>query len=101
MSYTFEQRFELLCRQRARNGSLRFTLHAPDAFELAWNVYDHASRQTVGRGPTGATAVDQAINNANQLDVPADLLTLGSTPAMSGGDRRQPIRITLCPSIPD
>ena len=59
----WEQRFQFLCRTRPTAGSLRYSLHAPDAFDARWSVYDHTTRTTAGRGANGPAAVDCAIKN--------------------------------------
>lgn len=67
MKYTYKQRFDFLSAFRTdpTDRRIRFQLHAPDAMQLKWNVFDFQEKITVGLGVSAAEAVDHAIQRTN------------------------------------
>jgi hypothetical protein len=59
----WKERFEFLSACHPQTRQLHRQLHAPDAFEQSWNVFDTVAKRTIGRGPTAGSAVDRAINS--------------------------------------
>ena len=61
----YERRFGFLFPANSnihrRSPEPRYRLHAPDAFDFKWSVWDATERRTVSRGDTPEAAVDEAI----------------------------------------